>query len=374
MKILIIPDSFKGCLSAKQVANAIEKGILDIFPDVEVEKLPFSDGGEGAIDILAAKNLGSLITIKTENALGKKMKAKYLLFNNKKSAWIELSQASGIMHINENQRNILRASTYGTGLLIKHALDSGCQEIILGVGGSATNDAASGIFQALGGSLLDIKKKQIEKGGAELSRLTSIIDPKINRSVTWKIACDVVNPLIGENGASAIYGPQKGASEDEIEILENSLLNFSKVIKKHFGRSISKIKGGGAAGGVAAGMFGFFNAKLSSGFTILSEIFNLESQIKSADLIFTGEGKIDSQSLNGKLIGKLGGMAKENKIPIICLVGSKEKGLDKRFYENGLTKVFSIQKKRMTIEESKSNASQLLSETAGKVLGQYINK
>jgi len=374
MKILIIPDSFKGCLSAKQVANAIEKGILDIFPDVEVEKLPFSDGGEGAIDILAAKNLGSLITIKTENALGKKMKAKYLLFNNKKSAWIELSQASGIMHINENQRNILRASTYGTGLLIKHALDSGCQEIILGVGGSATNDAASGIFQALGGSLLDIKKKQIEKGGAELSRLTSIIDPKINRSVTWKIACDVVNPLIGENGASAIYGPQKGASEDEIEILENSLLNFSKVIKKHFGRSISKIKGGGAAGGVAAGMFGFFNAKLSSGFTILSEIFNLESQIKSADLIFTGEGKIDSQSLNGKLVGKLGGMAKENKIPIICLVGSKEKGLDERFYENGLTKVFSIQKERMTIEESKSNASQLLSETAGKVLGQYINK
>ena len=374
MKILIIPDSFKGCLSAKQVANAIEKGILDIFPDVEVEKLPFSDGGEGAIDILAAKNLGSLITIKTENALGKKMKAKYLLFNNKKSAWIELSQASGIMHINENQRNILRASTYGTGLLIKHALDSGCQEIILGVGGSATNDAASGIFQALGGSLLDIKKKQIEKGGAELSRLTSIIDPKINRSVTWKIACDVVNPLIGENGASAIYGPQKGASEDEIEILENSLLNFSKVIKKHFGRSISKIKGGGAAGGVAAGMFGFFNAKLFSGFTILSEIFNLESQIKSADLIFTGEGKIDSQSLNGKLVGKLGGMAKENKIPIICLVGSKEKGLDERFYENGLTKVFSIQKERMTIEESKSNASQLLSETAGKVLGQYINK
>ena len=374
MKILIIPDSFKGCLSAKQVANAIEKGILDIFPDVEVEKLPFSDGGEGAIDILAAKNLGSLITIKTENALGKKIKAKYLLFNNKNSAWIELSQASGIMHINENQRNILRASTYGTGILIKHALDSGCQEIILGVGGSATNDAASGIFQALGGSLLDIKKKQIEKGGAELSRLTSIIDPKINRSVTWKIACDVVNPLIGENGASAVYGPQKGASEDEIEVLENSLLNFSKVIKKHFGRSISKIKGGGAAGGVAAGMFGFFNAKLFSGFTILSEIFNLESQIKSADLIFTGEGKIDSQSLNGKLIGKLGGMAKENKIPIICLVGSKEKGLDERFYENGLTKVFSIQKERMTIEESKSNASQLLSEAAGKVLGQYIEK
>ena len=372
MKILIIPDSFKGCLSAKQVANAIEKGILEILPDVEVEKLPFSDGGEGAIDILAAKNLGSLITIKTENALGKKMNAKYLLFNDKKSAWIELSQASGIMHINENQRNILRASTYGTGILIKHALDSGCQEIILGVGGSATNDAASGIFQALGGSLLDIKRKQIEKGGADLSRLNSIIDPKINRSVTWKIACDVVNPLIGENGASAVYGPQKGASEDEIEVLENSLLNFSKVIKKHFGRSISKIKGGGAAGGVAAGMFGFFNAKLFSGFTILSEIFNLESQIKSADLIFTGEGKIDSQSLNGKLIGKLGGMAKENKIPIICLVGSKEKGLDERFYENGLTKVFSIQKERMTIEESKSNASQLLSETAVKVLGQYI--
>ena len=374
MKILIIPDSFKGCLSAKQVANAIGKGILDIFPDVEVEKLPFSDGGEGAIDILAAKNLGSLITIKTENALGKKMKAKYLLFNNKKSAWIELSQASGIMHISENQRNILRASTYGTGILIKHALDSGCQEIILGVGGSATNDAASGIFQALGGSLLDIKRKQIQKGGADLSRLTSIIDPKINRYVTWKIACDVVNPLIGENGASAVYGPQKGASEDEIEVLENSLLNFSKVIKKHFGRSISKIKGGGAAGGVAAGMFGFFNAKLFSGFTILSEIFNLESQIKSADLIFTGEGKIDSQSLSGKLIGKLGGMAKENKIPIICLVGSKEKGLDERFYENGLTKVFSIQKERMTIEESKSNASQLLSEAAGKVIGQYIEK
>ena len=183
-----------------------------------------------------------------------------------------------------------------------------------------------------------------------------------------------LNPLIGENGASAVYGPQKGASEDEIEVLENSLLNFSKVIKKHFGRSISKIKGGGAAGGVAAGMFGFFNAKLFSGFTILSEIFNLESQIKSADLIFTGEGKIDSQSLSGKLIGKLGGMAKENKIPIICLVGSKEKGLDERFYENGLTKVFSIQKERMTIEESKSNASQLLSEAAGKVIDQYIEK
>ena len=374
MKILIIPDSFKGCLSAKQVANAIEKGILDIYPNLKVDKFPFSDGGEGAIDILASKNLGSLITVKTENALGKKMKAKYLLFHNKKSAWIELSQASGIMHINENERNILRASTYGTGVLIKHALDSGCQEIILGVGGSATNDAAAGIFQALGGSLLDKKGKQIEKGGADLCRLVSIIDPKINKSITWKIAYDVINPLIGKNGASTIYGPQKGASEDEIKILEKSLLNFSKVIKEHNGKSISKIQGGGAAGGVAAGIFGFFNAELFSGFTILSEIFDLESQIQSADLIFTGEGKIDSQSLNGKLIGRLGGLAKENKIPLICLVGSKEKGLEEKFYENGLTKVFSIQKEHMTVEQSKSNASQLLSETAGKVLRYYIEK
>ena len=171
-----------------------------------------------------------------------------------------------------------------------------------------------------------------------------------------------------------LYIPQKGASKDEIKILEKSLLNFSKVIKEHNGKSISKIQGGGAAGGVAAGIFGFFNAELFSGFTILSEIFDLESQIQSADLIFTGEGKIDSQSLNGKLIGRLGGLAKENKIPLICLVGSKEKGLEEKFYENGLTKVFSIQKEHMTVEQSKSNASQLLSETAGKVLKYYIEK
>ena len=206
--------------------------------------------------------------------------------------------------------------------MIKHALDSGCQEIILGVGGSATNDAAAGIFQALGGRLLDKNRKEIEKGGADLCRLVSIIDPKLNKFVRWKVTCDVVNPLIGKNGASTIYGPQKGASMDEIKILEKSLLNFSKVIKEHNGKSISKIQGGGAAGGVAAGIFGFFNAELFSGFTILSEIFDLESQIQSADLIFTGEGKIDSQSLNGKLIGRLGELAKENKIPIICLVGS----------------------------------------------------
>ena len=373
MRILIIPDSFKESLTANEVSQSIHKGIIDVLPNAEVVKIPFSDGGEGALEVLMEHSNGELVKCVTKNALGEKCNGKYFLFKEKKAAWIELSQASGLAQINPEKRDVLRASTYGTGLLIKDALSKGCTEIILGAGGSATNDGGAGIFEALGGQLLDHQGNKLERGGSFLNKLESIISFRISKSIKWRVACDVKNKLLGNYGSATIYGPQKGANLAEVKLLENSLTQFAGVVKNHFGRPITKIEGGGAAGGVAAGMHGFFNASLESGFSLLARMINLEEKIKKADLIFTAEGRIDKQSTKGKLTGSVARLAKKNNIPVIGLAGSIE-GPYSNMYKAGFSGIFTIQNGPLDIEYSKKNAANLLCDASGRVFNLYIKK
>ena len=363
MQILIVPDSFKESLSARDVGKAIKRGIKNCLSTAEVVNIPFSDGGEGALDVLCSHADGKLVECETYNAIGGKIKAHYFMFEKEKCAWIELSQASGLAQIPLEQRDVLRASTFGTGILIKDAIEKGCTQIILGIGGSATNDGGAGIFQALGGQLLDQNGKSITMGGGALNDLDSIVAAPIDAKIKWKIACDVNNPLLGKNGATAVYGPQKGATATDILLLENGLSNLSKCCQKKFDRNIEGIEGGGAAGGTAAGMFGFFNAILEPGFSHLAEMIQLEKFVANADLIFTAEGKMDTQSINGKLTVGIARMAKKHKIPIIGLTANLQ-GPHESLYKEGFTAVFPIQDKPMSMKESKAEVKRLLEAAA----------
>lgn len=370
MRVLIITDSFKESLSATDVAHAISSGVKKINSSVNLDLLPFSDGGEGGLDVLNKLAKGRLISCQTQNALGEEITANYFLFEESKTAWIELSQASGLAQIPKEKRNILRASTFGTGLLIKDALNKGCKEIILGVGGSATNDAGAGIFQALGGKLLDIKGKELKPGGGELNKLNTIIPAPIYQDVTWKIACDVDNPLLGKRGATKIYGPQKGALKADIDLLEAGLSKLARISLAIFDREIDTIQGGGAAGGTAAGMHGFFNASLTSGFTLLAKMINLEDAVKRADLIFTAEGKIDQQSIYGKLTVRVAQLAKKYGVPVIGLAGGVEAPYEP-LYKEGFSGIFSIQNAPISLIDSKKNAESLLIDTSSRVFNFY---
>ena len=370
MQVLIIVDSFKESLDATQVAQAIAAGVGEIQPDLTSHCIPFSDGGEGALSVLEKHAQGELVQSETVDALGRSFKANYFIFKNKKKAWIELSQASGLALIEPEQRNPLIASTFGTGLQIKDAIEKGCTEIILGIGGSATNDAAAGIFQALGGQLLDKNKIPLAKGGAALQQLETIVLPTHLDHTKWKIAFDVNNPLIGPNGASYVYGPQKGASKKDVEDLEVALTQLAVTLEKKCLRKVDQINGGGAAGGTAAGMAGFFGATLVPGFQLLSEMIQLEKVIEKADIIFTAEGKLDHQSLNGKVPVEVARLAKKHNKTCIGLAGAIE-GPFAPLYEAGFSGLFSIQQAPINLETSKQQAYALLTETTARIFHFY---
>ena len=370
MHVVIVPDSFKENLTAIEVADAIGDGVLDVAPQAQVSKFPFSDGGEGSLDVLCRHAQGKLISCATSNALGEPIEAQYFLFEDGHTAWIELSQAAGLAQIPPNKRNILKATTYGTGLQIRDAINKGCTHIILGVGGSATNDGGAGIFQAIGGKLLDQQGNSLAYGGQHLKKLDRIVPPESMEHMQWTIACDVENPLLGPYGATQTYGPQKGATPDMIEDLEFGLTHFSNLIFQRYNRDIRSLKGGGAAGGTAAGMYGFFNATAKSGFSLLAQITALERILSQADLIYTGEGKIDAQSLHGKLTVAVARLGKKHKIPVIGLGGTIEGPYD-TLYQEGFSGIFSIQKGPISLEESKTNASQLLRDASSRITQLY---
>lgn len=370
MHVVIVPDSFKENLTAIEVADAIGDGVLDVAPQAQVSKFPFSDGGEGSLDVLCRHAQGKLISCATSNALGEPIEAQYFLFEDGHTAWVELSQAAGLAQILPNKRNILKATTYGTGLQIRDAINKGCTHIILGVGGSATNDGGAGIFQALGGKLLDQQGNSLAYGGQHLKNLDRIVPPESMEHMQWTIACDVENPLLGPYGATQTYGPQKGATPDMIEDLEFGLTHFSNLIFQRYNRDIRSLKGGGAAGGTAAGMFGFVNATVKSGFSLLAQMTALERILSQADLIYTGEGKIDAQSLHGKLTVAVARLGKKHKIPVIGLGGTIEGPYD-TLYQEGFSGIFSIQKGPISLEESKTNASQLLRDASSRITQLY---
>jgi glycerate kinase len=369
MQILVVPDSFKESLSAKEVAEAIARGIHSVDPEISVKQLPFSDGGEGALDLLQNLFEGELVTTSTIDAMGRSIKAPYFRFADRKAAWIELSQASGLAQIEVEQRNPMLASTYGTGLQIKHALDHGAEEIYLGIGGSATNDGGTGILSALGGLFSDAEGEMLLSGGGFLTQLDHI-DVEAIPQFQLKVACDVSNPLLGEQGATAVYGPQKGVTPEMKPQLEAGLANFSKHIELLTQKSVAEVPGAGAAGGCAAGLHGLLRAELVSGFELLAELSHLEEEIAASDLIITAEGRIDGQSLEGKLPVGVAKLAKKHYKPVVVLAGSIGEHLDP-LYGLGIDAIFSIQSKPCTLEESMNSAAELIESTAERVFRLY---
>ena len=369
MQLLVVPDSFKESLSAKEVADAIAKGIHSVDPEITVKQLPFSDGGEGALDLLQNLFEGELVTMSTIDAMGRSIKAPYFRFADRKAAWIELSQASGLAQIEVDRRNPMLASTYGTGLQIRHALDHGADEIYLGIGGSATNDGGTGILSALGGLFSAAEGEMLLPGGGFLTELDHI-DVEAIPQFKLKVACDVSNPLLGKQGATAVYGPQKGVTPEMEPQLEAGLTNFSKHIELLTQKSVAEVPGAGAAGGCAAGLHGLLGAELVSGFELLAELSHLEEQIAASDLIVTAEGRIDGQSLEGKLPVGVAKLAKKHHKPVVVLAGSIGEHLDP-LYALGIDAIFSIQNKPCTLEESMNNAAKLLESTAQRVFRLY---
>jgi glycerate kinase len=331
MEILIAPNAFKGSLSAQIAAQMIEKAFMTVMGDKASCKLvPLADGGDGTTDIIIATTQAQTQYREVSNAIGNKIKAKIGFISEcgiYQKAVIGIADASGIASLKKEEYAPLTASTYGTGQLISYAIEKGAKEILLGIGGSATTDAGVGILQALGFRFTDERGNEIEKGGQNLQYIAHVMfPPNITalQQVKIKILCDVDNPLLGEKGTARVFAPQKGASSEEIAILEKSLTHFSTFTRQYTNKDITTIKHGGAAGGTAAGLYAYLNVELVNGFEEIAKITNLENHIRKADLVITGEGKLDSQTLSGKVPYSLALLAKKHHKPIIGIFGQIE--------------------------------------------------
>ena len=356
MKIVIAPDSFKGSLTAVEVADAIGQGVREIFPEAKIIKIPMADGGDGTVQCLVTATGGEILREKVTGPLGDEVLASYGILGGKKTAVIEMAEASGLTLVPENKRNPLITTTYGTGQLIKAALDQGCRKMIIGIGGSATNDGGAGMVQALGVRLLDREGKEIGFGGGELKKISRIdinnLDSRLPETEVL-IASDVSNPLCGPRGAARIYGPQKGATPEIIEELDESLAHFAEVIKRDLNKDIKDIPGGGAAGGLGAGLMAFLDAELKPGIEIMIEIVKLEQAIKDTDLVITGEGKIDSQTIYGKAPIGVAKIAKKYNVPVIAVAAIISDDAD-IVYQHGIDNLIKVIEPPMSLSESKS--------------------
>lgn len=356
MKIVVAPDSFKGSLTAAEVSDAIEQGTREIFPEAEIVKIPMADGGDGTVQCLVNATGGEILREKVKGPLGGEVLASYGILGDKKTAVIEMAEASGLTLVPENQRNPLITTTYGTGQLIKAALDQGCRKMIIGIGGSATNDGGAGMLQALGVKLLNQEGKEVGFGGGELKKIfridTKYLDNRLSETKVL-IASDVSNPLCGPQGASRIYGPQKGATPEIIEELDKSLSYFAELIKRDLNKDVKDIPGAGAAGGLGASLMAFLDAELRPGIEIIIEIVKLEQAIKDADLVITGEGKIDGQTIYGKAPIGVAKIAKKYNIPVIAVAAIIGDDAD-IVYQYGINTLLKISEPPMSLAEPKS--------------------
>ena len=362
MNIVVAPDSFKECLSSKKVAKAMSRGILKVMPRAEVFEIPISDGGEGLLEAILSNTEGRLVSIEVMNPVSNPIKTTYGVLNDNKTAIIEMAKASGLELITEDEKNPLVTTTYGTGQLIKHALDQGCTKIIIGIGGSATNDGGVGLVKALGGKFLNSKGEELTDGGGILGQLYRIDISKLDKRISdceILVACDVSNPLIGPNGASWVYGKQKGGSNEDLELLDKNLSHYAAVIKRDLGIDISDVPGSGAAGGTGAALMAFLKADLVHGIELILKTIEIEKYIEKADLVLTGEGKIDEQTLNGKTIMGITSMAKKHNVPVIVLSGKVGDKIE-RIYEMGVCGIYSIVNQPMKLSEAISGAATLI--------------
>jgi glycerate 2-kinase len=366
MKIVIAPDSFKESLSSLEAANAIERGFKSVFPNAVYSKVPMADGGEGTVQSLIDATNGLMKEQVVTGPLGEPVNAFFGLTGDGKTAVIEMAAASGLHLVPTNKRNPLVTSTRGTGELIAAALDLGVKHIIIGIGGSATNDGGAGMVQALGGRLLDESGNDIDPGGGALSKIATIdltdLDARL-KDVQMEVACDVDNPLTGPRGASAIFGPQKGATPEMVELLDQNLSHFANVAERELGKSFRNIAGAGAAGGLGAGLLAFLNADLKRGVDIILEAVNFEDVVKDADIVITGEGRIDSQTIYGKTPIGVAKAAKKYDVPVIGLAGSLSQDCDV-VYEHGIDALFSIVPGVIPLSEAFEHAAHYMERTA----------
>lgn len=351
MKVVVAIDSLKGSLSSVDAGNAIKEGVLEVCPDAEVVVKPLADGGEGTIEALVQGMKGIEYKIEVHGPLGKKVTASYgIIEEGEKTAIIEMAQAAGITLVSKQERNPLYTTTYGVGEIIKDAIHRGCRKFIVGIGGSATNDAGVGMIQALGYKLYDVDGNLLGLGGQILDKIHRIDQTEALKELSecsFKVACDVDNLLYGKNGASYIYGPQKGATEEIIKILDNGLINLSKVVNNTY----ENTPGAGAAGGLGYGFMTFLGGKLESGIDIILKEINLEEDIKDADVVVTGEGRLDAQTIMGKAPIGVAKLAKKYSKKVIALGGSLTNDAYK-VNEHGIDAVFSIVNEPMTLEKA----------------------
>ncbi len=320
-KLILAPDKFKGSLTGMEFCDAVERGIRKHTSDIEIVKLPLADGGDGTIEVLNYYLNGEMISVEVHDPLHRKIQASYLYSESKKTAFIEMAEASGIGLLKNDEANPLLASTYGTGELIKNSIEKGAEHILLGIGGSATNDAGIGMARALGYRFFDRNKKELKGCGADLNQLAFIDDSEVHealKNVKIGVACDVDNPLYGPNGAAYVYSLQKGATPKMTIQLDNGLINFSKLVNKQFKIDLQLQKGAGAAGGLGAGCILFLKAKLNSGIELIKNQANFDKNIKGADWVITGEGKLDDQTFSGKVIRGVLDSRSNKKVAIFC--------------------------------------------------------
>jgi glycerate kinase len=366
MKIVIAPDSFKESLSALEVANAVEKGFREVFPEAEYVKVPMADGGEGTVQSLVDATGGCIVETEVTGPLGERVSAFFGMLGDGKTAAIEMAAASGLHLVPREKRNPLVTTTRGTGELILAALDEGAEHIIIGIGGSATNDGGAGMIQALGGRLLDRYGQEIGPGGGSLSELADVdlsgLDERLKR-VKIEVACDVDNPLTGPKGASAIFGPQKGASPEMVAVLDQNLQHYATVIERVLGKQVKDIPGAGAAGGLGAGLLAFLNAELKRGVDIILETVKFAEKIQGAALVITGEGRIDGQTIFGKTPVGVAKTAKRYGIPVIAIAGSVSDDSDV-VLNHGIDALYSIVPGIISLEKAIENAEYYIKKVA----------
>lgn len=366
MKIVIAPDSFKDSLSAQSVAQAIAAGLIDVWPDAQLVECPMADGGEGTIEAVLAACDGEWMSNQVSGPLAQPVQAQWGWLAETRTAIIEMAMASGLQLLSLDQRDATITSTFGTGELIKAALDAGAERVILAIGGSATNDAGTGMLSALGARFLDDDDRALDPGGLALTQLGRIdltgLDPRLN-SVQFEVAADVNNPLCGLQGASHIFGPQKGASPEQVLALDAALGHFAEHSAQALGRDDSEYPGSGAAGGMGFAAKAYLNASFRPGVEVVADLTGLGDALEGADLVITGEGRFDAQTLRGKTPFGVARMAQRNNVPVIVLAGTLGEGYAD-LYAHGISAAFAVTSGPMTLEFACANAATLLHDRA----------
>jgi glycerate kinase len=382
MKIILAPDSFKGSLSSLEVVKVLEISSRQIFPDMETVSVPMADGGEGTIDVLITSAGGFKETVSVTGPLGNKVKAAIGYINDGKTAVLEMAQASGLCLVPNGEKNPLAATSYGTGELLQIVLNKGIRDILIGIGGSATNDGGMGAMKALGVKFLDIEGRELFGSGASLESVHRIDISGLNPAVFEShitVICDVTNPLLGKDGATYVYGPQKGVKPSQLEKLDKGMANYIEVVENTLGKNIADVAGAGAAGGMGAALLAFLNAKLKPGIDVVLDTVNFDKLLDGASFVVTGEGNIDEQSIRfGKVPAGIMKRCAPKNVPVVVIAGGIGKGAE-LFWKDNLGSIMTTINGVMTLDEAILNSKELLKLAADRMfllikIGMNINR